>query len=59
MEKEIKQAARALDFEHAATLRDEIGRVPVVGMELMRDNVLTTHVNPGGTVTGSGSAPVV
>lgn len=27
MEKEMKQAAKALDFEHAAVLRDEIGRL--------------------------------
>jgi excinuclease ABC subunit B len=27
MEKEMKQAAKNLDFEHAATLRDEIGRL--------------------------------
>ena len=27
MEKEMKQAAKSLDFEHAATLRDEIGRL--------------------------------
>jgi excinuclease ABC subunit B len=27
LEKEMKQAARALDFENAATLRDEIARL--------------------------------
>ena len=37
MEKEMKQAARNLDFEHAATLRDEMGRLKkLLPMEVKR-----------------------
>jgi clan AA aspartic protease len=32
-------------------IAEEIDGAPLVGMELMRDNVLTIHVNPNGALT--------